>query len=128
VIKRTIQVDNDINGIVSNSMTLSNGAGEFLSAGSDEFCFEAHGRKITGRNNWKSYSMYMTTGWYDHIKGVILNLVKEHGLEYIKGDFAVVTGAYTTDKTRSGCHAKDLPWVNCLQTQQVRSFLRRDFG
>jgi alpha-galactosidase len=31
--------------------------------------------------------------------------VKEHGLEYIKGDFAVVTGAYTTDKTRSGCHA-----------------------
>lgn len=54
---------------------------------------------------WESYSMCMTTGWYDHIKGVILNLVKEHGLEYIKGDFAVVTGAYTTDKTRSGCHA-----------------------
>lgn len=58
---------------------------------------------------WESYSMCMTTGWYDHIKGVILNLVKEHGLEYIKGDFAVVTGAYTTDKTRSGCHAKDHP-------------------
>ena len=53
--------------------------------------------------------MCMTTGWYDHIKGVILKLVKEHGLEYIKGDFAVVTGAYTTDKTRSGCHAKDHP-------------------
>jgi alpha-galactosidase len=59
--------------------------------------------------DWESYSMCMTTGWYDHIKGVILNLVKEHGLEYIKGDFAVVTGAYTTDKTRSGCHAKDHP-------------------
>ena len=58
---------------------------------------------------WESYSMCMTTGWYDHIKGVILNLVKEHGLEYIKGDFAVVTGAYTTDKSRSGCHAKDHP-------------------
>lgn len=58
---------------------------------------------------WESYSMCMTTGWYDYIKGVILNLVKEHGLEYIKGDFAAVTGAYTTDKTRSGCHATDHP-------------------
>jgi len=53
----------------------------------------------------ESYSMCMTTGWYDHIKGVILNLVKEQGLKYIKGDFAAVTGAYTTDKTRSGCYA-----------------------
>jgi len=59
--------------------------------------------------DWETYSMCMTTGWYDYIKGVILGLVREHGLEYIKGDFAVVTGAYTTDKTRSGCHAKDHP-------------------
>jgi len=57
--------------------------------------------------DWESYSMCMTTGWYDHIKGVIMNLVKEHGLEYIKGDFAVTTGAYTSDKTRSGCNATD---------------------
>ena len=55
--------------------------------------------------DWETYSMCMTTGWYDYIKGVILNLVKEHGLQYIKGDFAVVTGAYTSDKTRSGCNA-----------------------
>lgn len=54
---------------------------------------------------WESYSMCMTTNWYDYIKGVILNMVKEYGLEYIKGDFAAVTGAYTTDKTRSGCQA-----------------------
>ncbi|MGV8095226.1 MAG: glycoside hydrolase family 36 protein [Mangrovibacterium sp.] len=59
--------------------------------------------------NWESYSMCMTTGWYDHIKGIILNLIKEHGLEYVKADFAVATGAYTFDKTRSGCHAKDHP-------------------
>ena len=52
-----------------------------------------------------NYSMCMTTGWYDYIKEIILSLVREHGLEYIKGDFAAVTGAYTTDKTRSGCHA-----------------------
>ncbi len=59
--------------------------------------------------NWETYSMCMTTGWYDYIKGVILGLIKEHGLEYIKGDFAVVTGAYTSDKTRSGCWATDHP-------------------
>jgi alpha-galactosidase len=59
--------------------------------------------------DWEAYSMCMTTGWKDYIKGVILNLAKEHGLEYIKGDFAVVTGAYTTDKTRSGCHAVNHP-------------------
>jgi alpha-galactosidase len=57
----------------------------------------------------KNFSMCMTSGWYDYIKGVILDLVKQHGLEYIKGDFAAVTGAYTTDKTRSGCYAKDHP-------------------
>lgn len=56
--------------------------------------------------DWETYSMCMTTGWKDHIKGVILGLVREYGLEYIKGDFAAVTGAYTTDKSRSGCHAK----------------------
>jgi len=55
--------------------------------------------------NWESYSMCMTTGWKDYIKNVILKLVREHGLEYIKADFAVVSGAYTSDKTRSGCHA-----------------------
>ena len=57
----------------------------------------------------RNYSMCMTTGYYDYIKGIILDLVKEHGLEYIKADFAAVTGAYTTDKTRSGCHATNHP-------------------
>lgn len=55
--------------------------------------------------DWESYSMCMTTGWKDYIKGVILKMVEEYGLEYIKADFAAVTGAYTTNKTRSGCHA-----------------------
>lgn len=56
---------------------------------------------------WESRSMCMTTGWKDYIRDVILGMVNDYGLEYIKGDFAAVTGAYTSDKTRSGCHAKD---------------------
>lgn len=59
--------------------------------------------------DWETYSMCMTTGWYDYIKGVIMKMIKEYGLEYIKGDFAVVTGAYTSDKTRSGCYAPGHP-------------------
>lgn len=57
--------------------------------------------------DWESCSMCMTTGWKDYIRDVILKMVKEYGLEYLKGDFAVATGAYTSDKTRSGCHAKN---------------------
>lgn len=56
---------------------------------------------------WESKSMCMTTGWKDYIRDVILGMVNDYGLEYIKGDFAVVTGAYTSDKTRSGCYAKN---------------------
>ena len=56
---------------------------------------------------WESRSMCLTTGWKDYIRDVILKMVDEYGLEYIKGDFAAVTGAYTSDKTRSGCHAKN---------------------
>jgi alpha-galactosidase len=66
----------------------------------------------------------MTTGWFDYIKGVILNLAKEHGLEYIKGDFAVVTGAYTTDKTRSGCHATDHPMHNDRNESMLEMYRR----
>ncbi|MBU2945734.1 glycoside hydrolase family 36 protein [Zobellia uliginosa] len=55
--------------------------------------------------DWESRSMCMTTGWKDYIRDVILEMVNEYGLEYVKGDFAAVTGAYTSDKTRSGCHA-----------------------
>jgi alpha-galactosidase len=60
-----------------------------------------------GIENWDSetHSMCMTTGWCNYIKNVIVDMVKDYGLEYIKADFATVTGAYTLDKTRSGCHA-----------------------
>ncbi len=59
---------------------------------------------------WETYSMSMATGWKEYIKSVILNLIEDHGLEYIKGDFAVATGAYTTDKTRSGDHGVKSPF------------------
>ena len=57
-------------------------------------------------NEPKRYTVCMTTGWKDYIKEVLLNLVKEHGLEYVKLDLAVVTGAYMFDRSRSGCYAE----------------------
>ena len=50
------------------------------------------------------------TGWVDHIKSKILYLVREHGLEYAKLDFAIVTSAYRYDRSYSGCYAHDHPY------------------
>ncbi len=50
-----------------------------------------------------------TTGWKDYIKSKVLGLVKEHGLEYIKLDFAIVTSAYMFDRSVSGCYANGHP-------------------
>jgi len=55
----------------------------------------------------KSFSMSLGTGWYEYIKNKILYLVKEHGLEYLKADLAVVSGAYTYEKFKSGDYSSD---------------------
>ena len=49
------------------------------------------------------------TGWYDYIKGILLKMAVEYGIEYYKLDFAVVTSAYTYDHTQSGCYSTDHP-------------------
>lgn len=55
------------------------------------------------------FSACFTTGWKDYIKEKILNLVKEHGLEYVKLDFAIVASAYRYDNDVSGCFATGHP-------------------
>jgi alpha-galactosidase len=51
----------------------------------------------------------LATGWYDHIRDLILGLVHEHGLAYVKLDLSVAASAYLYDTQRTGCHAKDHP-------------------
>lgn len=53
------------------------------------------------------FTACFTTGWKDYIKERILYLVREHGLEYVKLDFAIVASAYRFDPDVSGCFAKD---------------------
>lgn len=50
-----------------------------------------------------------STGWKDYIRDILLNLAVEHGLEYLKLDFAVVASAYIFDNEKSGCYATDHP-------------------
>ena len=53
------------------------------------------------------YSASFGTDWYEFIKGKILNLVKEHGLQYAKLDLAIVTSPYLNNDEISGSYAKD---------------------
>jgi len=55
-------------------------------------------------------SACMGTEWTEFIKSKILNLVKEHGLAYVKLDFAIVTSAYVFDNRHTGCYATDHPY------------------
>lgn len=48
-----------------------------------------------------------STGWKDYIRDILLNLALEHGLEYLKLDFAVVASAYIFDPVKTGCYATD---------------------
>ncbi|HMH33291.1 MAG TPA: alpha-galactosidase [Puia sp.] len=50
-----------------------------------------------------------STGWYEYIKKILLNLSIDYGLEYMKLDFAVVTSPYTFNNTESGCYATNHP-------------------
>ncbi len=50
-----------------------------------------------------------STGWRQYIENVLNRLTREHGLEYLKLDFAVVTSPYVFKTEISGCYASDHP-------------------
>jgi alpha-galactosidase len=56
------------------------------------------------------YTSCFGTGWFDYIKKVILDLVKEHGLAYAKLDLSVVTSAYVEDPRVAGCYDGEHPY------------------
>jgi alpha-galactosidase len=57
----------------------------------------------------EKYTACFGTAWYDYIKGILLKLSVDYGLEYFKLDFAVVTSAYTYDHNQSGCYSMNHP-------------------
>jgi len=48
-----------------------------------------------------------STGWKDYIKGVLIKLAVDYGLEYLKLDFAVVSSAYVFNAENSGCYSTE---------------------
>jgi len=66
-------------------------------------------RHVEGETTQSYVTACLTTGYYDHIKGVILGLVRELGLDYVKLDLGIAIGAYVSDPNQSGCFATDHP-------------------
>jgi alpha-galactosidase len=56
------------------------------------------------------YTSCFGTDWKNYIRDVVLGLVKDCGLAYAKLDFSVVTSAYVTDPSISGCWATNHPY------------------
>jgi len=54
-------------------------------------------------------SACFSTGWKDYIKGILLKLTVDYGLEYLKLDFAVVSSAYRFNNEDTGCYAINHP-------------------
>lgn len=65
-----------------------------------------------------------STDWPDYIKSKLIGLVKDHGLEYAKLDFAIVTSAYVVDPERSGCYATDHPYHNGVNESYLNNYRR----
>ena len=55
------------------------------------------------------YTACFGTGWYDYIKNVLMKLIIDNGLEYLKLDFSVVSSPYRYDASESGCYAMNHP-------------------
>jgi alpha-galactosidase len=50
-----------------------------------------------------------STAWKEYIKGILMKLSLEYGLEYLKLDFAAVTSPYRFGRKESGCYAINHP-------------------
>lgn len=66
-------------------------------------------RNLHTVNDFTMRTACMSTEWTGHIRDIILDLVDEHGVTYVKLDFAIVTSAYVNDQSVSGCYATDHP-------------------
>jgi alpha-galactosidase len=74
------------------------------------FAVNADGRHYAMQGDENEYmTACFSTGWRDYIKGVLLRLTEEYGLEYLKLDFAVVSSPYQYDTRKAGCYANNHP-------------------
>ena len=75
------------------------------------FAKNSHGERFSVHidGDTSRYTACFSTGWRDYIQGVLLDLTRDHGLEYLKLDFAVVTSPYRFDTIDVGCYATDHP-------------------
>ncbi|MBX7121178.1 MAG: alpha-galactosidase [Opitutaceae bacterium] len=77
---------------------------EWLAIGADQRPIYLHNATSKTR-----VTACLATGWTEHFKQILLGLVRDNGLEYVKLDLAVVASAYVNDPWISGCHATNHP-------------------
>ena len=77
---------------------------EWLAIGADQRPIYLHNTTSKTR-----VTACLATGWAEHFKQLLLGLVRDNGLEYVKLDLAVISSAYVNDPWISGCHATNHP-------------------
>ncbi len=114
---------NGLRPVMDHIKSLGMKPGLWISIGSAETrsrIFQAHPEWFVRNPAGKPYSAHsefdtdkltacMSTGWRGYMEGLLSRLVREHGLEYLKLDFAVVTSPYQFDPEKAGCYAADHP-------------------
>lgn len=114
---------NGLRPVMDHIKSLGMKPGLWLSIGSADpasAVFKAHPEWFAQDPQGQPYSMMydadtnkksacFSTGWREHILDKLLSLTAEHGLEYLKLDFAIVSSPYRYDTARTGCYAKDHP-------------------
>ena len=114
---------NGLRPVMNHIKRLGMKPGLWISIGSAETrsrVFEQHPEWFVRNAEGRPYSVHadadsdkmtacMSTGWRGYMQQLLGRLVREHGLEYVKLDFAVVTSPYQYDPAKAGCYAKEHP-------------------
>ena len=114
---------NGLRPVMDHIRRLGMKPGLWISIGSAETrsrVFQAHPEWFVRNAAGRHYSVHaeldtdkmtacMSTGWRGYMQGLLSRLVREHGLGYLKLDFAVVTSPYQYDPAKAGCYADDHP-------------------
>lgn len=119
----TVKFPNGLKPVFDYIKSLGMKPGLWLSVGSAELesrVYKEHPDWFVIGSQGKSVNLHdgdgvvrtacMGTDWVDYIKDVILELVHEHGLAYLKLDFAIVTSAYVYNDSCTGCYSTEHPY------------------
>lgn len=129
-----VKFPNGLKPVTDYIKSLGMKPGLWLSIGSaseESKVFRAHPEWFARNQAGQPYSVHrdadvarrmtacMSTGWKTYIQDLLSRLTVEHGLEYLKLDFAIVTSPYQFDPVKTGCYAKSHGHVDHRESLSV---------